>query len=410
MIVATRYDGRRSAIGRVGQPNLGEVGGMAAVAGRLDQHVAASCRPALRSHAASRSRRRARAAARARAPHLDRRDLRHPRRRGARARRIGEDVRVDDVAIVDQRQRVGEHRRRPRSGSRRSGPRRSRCRARAPSAARPARPICARVWRRFIRLRIRSSPACSDRWTCGITRGSCVSSANSRSSISIAVERRQPQPRAARARSCRMRSTSVPERRRAGQVGAVAGQVDPGQHDLAVPGVDQRGDALDHRARRHRPARRRGRTGSRRRCSGGRSRSAPRRTRGRGRRSGGGRRHAPRCRPSSPATSFVGCRPRGRPRASPRSRPGRSSPRSRSPPAPRPGRSRRARRIAARVCLHRLVGHRAAVDDHHVAVAEQRADRFAFGDVEAAAERDRPRAAGGASMAGDLGSGDRRSP
>ena len=43
----------------------------------------------------------------------------------------------------------------------------------------------ARLWRRFIRLRIRSSPACSDRWKCGSSRGSPATSSNKASSISM---------------------------------------------------------------------------------------------------------------------------------------------------------------------------------------------------------------------------------
>ena len=45
-------------------------------------------------------------------------------------------------------------------------------RAQARGRARAAAIACARLWRRFIRFRIRSSPACSDRWRCGISRGS----------------------------------------------------------------------------------------------------------------------------------------------------------------------------------------------------------------------------------------------
>ena len=48
---------------------------------------------------------------------------------------------------------------------------------------------------------------------------------------------------------------SAPRLGRARQVGAVGGQVDPGQHDLAAPGRDQSPRLLDDRADRHRPAR-----------------------------------------------------------------------------------------------------------------------------------------------------------
>jgi hypothetical protein len=51
------------------------------------------------------------------------------------------------------------------------------------AGARPVPPHRAQ-WRRFIRLRIRSCPCCSERWRCGITRGSPASSSNSSGSIS----------------------------------------------------------------------------------------------------------------------------------------------------------------------------------------------------------------------------------
>ncbi len=67
------------------------------------------------------------------------------------------------------------------------------------------------------------------------------------------IERRQPQPLELRD----MAQDSLDqrgERRRARQVGAIAGQVDAGQHDFAVTGIDQRRDPVDHRAGGHRPA------------------------------------------------------------------------------------------------------------------------------------------------------------
>ena len=44
----------------------------------------------------------------------------------------------------------------------------------------------------------------------------------------------------------------LPELRRARQIGAVAREVDAGQHDLGMAALDQRADLLDHRAHRHR--------------------------------------------------------------------------------------------------------------------------------------------------------------
>ena len=72
-----------------------------------------------------------------------------------------------------------------RSEIRRSGRRRSWRPARAALMRSTVRTASARLWRRFIRLRIMSSPACSDRWKCGISRGSPAISSNSASSISM---------------------------------------------------------------------------------------------------------------------------------------------------------------------------------------------------------------------------------
>ena len=92
-----------------------------------------SSHAALRAAQASR-RRRARSLA------IGGRDLGHARRRRATLRREGEDVAHDDVAFVDQAQRILVPSPRSRSGSRRSGRRRSRSRAASPSAAPPSRP------------------------------------------------------------------------------------------------------------------------------------------------------------------------------------------------------------------------------------------------------------------------------
>ena len=51
----------------------------------------------------------------------------------------------------------------------------------------------AREWRRFIRLRIRSWPCCSERWRCGMTRCSPASSSNSCGVDLDPVERGQAQ-------------------------------------------------------------------------------------------------------------------------------------------------------------------------------------------------------------------------
>ena len=65
-------------------------------------------------------------------------------------------------------------------------------------------------------------------------RGSPVMSSNSRVVDLDAVERRQPQPRQV-GDMLQDALDQLAERRRAGQIGAVAGDVDPGQHDLAKP-------------------------------------------------------------------------------------------------------------------------------------------------------------------------------
>ena len=92
--------------------------------------------------------------------------------------------------------------------------------------------VCARLWRRFIRFRTMSSPAWKLMWRCGMKRGSPVASSNSRSSISMqsSEERRR---RGSSGTWLQDALDQLPERRRAGQVRAVAGDVDAGQHDLA---------------------------------------------------------------------------------------------------------------------------------------------------------------------------------
>ena len=80
-----------------------------------------------------------------------------------------------------------------------------------------------------------------------------VTSANSRSSIST----ESSDDRRSRGSAGHVPQDALDqpaEARRAGQIGAVAGQIDAGQHDLAMAGVDQRGDAIDHRAGGHRAA------------------------------------------------------------------------------------------------------------------------------------------------------------
>ena len=130
----------------------------------------------------------------------------------------------DDVAIVEQRERVGAASPRFRSGSRRSGRRRSSTSGRAALSRSTVRTAWARLWRRFIRLRIRSSPACSDRWKCGISRGSPATSSNSALVDLDPVERGQAQ--ALQSRQSQQALAQRPE------AAVVAGDVDPGEDDF----------------------------------------------------------------------------------------------------------------------------------------------------------------------------------
>ena len=117
-----------------------------------------------------------------------------------------------------------------------SGRRRARRRRRRATAS-------ARLWRRFMRLRIRSSPACRLRCRCGISRGS--------SAISRTGRRRSRRGRArtgagAAGRAQRQQARDqLAERRAARQVGAVGGEVDAGQHDLGDAALDQRAHLRD---------------------------------------------------------------------------------------------------------------------------------------------------------------------
>ena len=106
--------------------------------------------------------------------------LRHPRRRRARPRRERKHVQMRQPAFVDEIERTGEHRPRSRSESRRSDRRRTPCRAAAAAPASQNAIASARECRRFMRLRMRSSPDCSDRCRCGISRAS-LANASSRS-------------------------------------------------------------------------------------------------------------------------------------------------------------------------------------------------------------------------------------
>ena len=123
------------------------------------------------------------------------RHLRHARRRRARARRIGKDMQKGEAALLDQRAASSSNIASLSVGKPaiRSAPNTMSGRA---ARSRGAEPIAsARLCRRFIRFRIRSSPACSDRCRCGISRGSLPISRHELVVDLDRIERGEPQPR-----------------------------------------------------------------------------------------------------------------------------------------------------------------------------------------------------------------------
>ena len=109
----------------------------------------------------------------------------------------------------------------------------------------------ARRCRRFMRLRMRSSPACSDRCRCGISRASLRERVEQIAIGLDRIDRRQPQPLELRHVLEDLLHQRA-ELRRAGQIGAVAGDIDAGEHDLAIAVGDEPPHVVDHRAHRHR--------------------------------------------------------------------------------------------------------------------------------------------------------------
>ena len=99
-----------------------------------------------------------------------------------------------------------------------------------------------------MRFRIMSSPDCSERCRCGISRSSSASAQK--------VARPSRQSRSRRGAAARVghklqdAADQVPEARPAGKVGAPGGDVDAGQHRLAKARI-MSGESLDHRAHRH---------------------------------------------------------------------------------------------------------------------------------------------------------------
>ena len=108
-----------------------------------------------------------------------------------------------------------------------------------------------RECRRFIRFRIRSSPDCSDRCRCGISRSSSGDHVEQIAIDLDGIDRGNPQPLQLRHVPQDLLD-QLPELRRARQIGAIAGDIDAGQHDLGMAALDQRADLFDHGAHRHR--------------------------------------------------------------------------------------------------------------------------------------------------------------
>ena len=191
----------------------------AAEAVALDQHLRRRCRRGAASARASRCRARLAQPRRARSRTISPRHLRHARRRRAGPRAERKDVEIVERRLLDEsaacRANIAVV---SRSGSRRSDRRRARCRAASRARARQTASASARGWRRFMRFRIRSSPAWSERCRCGISRGS---SAISRQSIVVdldRIERRQAQPRAAPAPARATVAAQLAEARPARQI------------------------------------------------------------------------------------------------------------------------------------------------------------------------------------------------
>ena len=128
---------------------------------------------------------------------------------------------------------------RSRSGSPRSGLRTQRhVRAQRPGPRAATASTSARSWRRFMRFRIRSSPAWTDRCRCGISRGSSAIRRQRSSSISTGSSEDRREARQVRHQR-QQAAHHLAQRRPARQVGAIGGQIDAGQHQFAIAGIDE---------------------------------------------------------------------------------------------------------------------------------------------------------------------------
>ena len=96
-----------------------------------------------------------------------------------------------------------------------------------------------------------SSPDCSDRCRCGISRASSAmaSSRSGSASIELIEEMRRRFSSGTCRRICLRQHAELWRTR---QIGAIAGEVHTGQHDLGMAALNQRPHLIDHRAHRHR--------------------------------------------------------------------------------------------------------------------------------------------------------------
>ena len=179
--------------------------------------------------------------------------LRHARRRRAGPRAVRKDMQKGDAAFVDEVEAAAKHRLGlGRKAGDQIGADRD-LRAQGAGAARDRDRLGA-ACRRFIRFRIRSSPACSDRCRCGISRGSSASSRHRSSSISAgSSEDRRSRGSSGTARAAAApsgRGSAFPADRR-----RTRSDRRRSARSRDTPAATRRARLLDDRAERHRAAR-----------------------------------------------------------------------------------------------------------------------------------------------------------
>ncbi len=177
-------------------------------------------------------------------------NLRHARRRRARPGAVGEDVQVVERGFLDQRQRVGEH-----------GPALGRESRDEVGAERDARPQAARAAARGERVgaAVPARHALQHEVVAGLDREMEMRHearllAHQTPEIVVdlhRIERGEAQP-LERRHQYQQPAHELPQARPPRQIGAEAGDVDAGQHDLAMAERHQRARLLDDVADRHR--------------------------------------------------------------------------------------------------------------------------------------------------------------